>query len=416
MKKKNKKNKHELLIVQDFTPYLDAITEGTLTPEEWEQIFATDFRSGKIMNTEDGERYRELFPNWEESLFLGASNAGVVRGHSSFKSRQMLQYELLKMVHQNHLASTKHNFAIGHESEQFNGNMGCRMLRQKGMDVRFEQCVNGMIDTEHPRILIHPDGHVVDRKTGSLVMLAECKTSAEMSPYWLNSFMHDIVPDDYYDQVQVEMEILSRNVPINQCCVFVWNKTGDEEGFKQLIIDRDSEYAKETLDMMEQFIDDTLAGKFYEDILPEEAAIMFHEEDKKLGYVDIPSKYQSIVEGIVSLEKEKIALKEEIAEQEKDIREIEKNLKLNKARLYNVTKKAPGGTMKIGNDVYRLEIKRSCSFDREVMRDFKEKLYDMVGGEMAEKIMDTLFNIKPLISSKLIKVSGDSEEAEVVEM
>ena len=397
MKTKTKKSKKgELLIVQDFTPFLEAIEAGELTPEEWEKIFATEFRTGKVMNTDDGEKYLDLFKDKGTRPFLGASNAGVIIGKSHFKSRKFLQLQLLGQVKEITPPSRQWVFDLGHEAESFVGSMGTRMLRKQGLDVSYKSCINGMIDTRWPDVLIHPDGYIVDRKTGTLLMLAEVKTSADMSPYWLNDFSRGIVPEDYVAQVQVEMQILSRNIDITRCCVLVWNKTGDEEGFRQYFVDRDEEEAVRILDEMEKFVEDTANGILYdEDLLPEEIAAVYGEEDKSLGYVTIPKKHEKTLQALSRLAEEKAALKAEIAEVEALIADIEKEEKLYKARLYSAIGKAPGGTCRIGNDVYHIDIRRSYSLDADVKRMAEEQFPEAWAAIKA---------FKPLVSTRVTKV------------
>ena len=392
-------NPERIYILDDFTPYLDAVNEGRLTAAEAEAIFG-ESRFNGLMNGEDTEDYLRDFG--KPAFFVGASNSGVIMQLSPFMHRYFLQLEKTRQMIKAVTPATQWVFTIGHAAERFVGDMGCRMLADKGIDVRYEDCPYGYVNSRWPHVLIHPDGFLLN-KDGKLAYLAEVKTASEMSPHWINDFMREKVPADYDCQVQVEMRVLSAIVDIDECYVLVWNKTGDEEGFKQILVKHDRKRAEEILDEMEKFYEDTVSGIYYDDeeLFPDEAAAIFKEEDKSLGYVDLPKKHEKAFEQLASLVEERDALKAEIAEAEADIREIDRNIRLIKSRFYGSIGKAPGGVFQRGDDLYRVEVRRSYSLDKDVKREIADRWPD---------VWEEIKTIKPRISSRLVKISGDTVE------
>ena len=87
----------ELLVVQDMSMYSKMLAEGKLVQEEFDLTFGNDLRNGKNFNTEDGEKFLRLYGG-KIPFFMGGSNAGVVEGHSKYKSKRYLQLEKLGMV------------------------------------------------------------------------------------------------------------------------------------------------------------------------------------------------------------------------------------------------------------------------------------------------------------------------------
>ena len=393
----------ELFVVEDRRELNAAERRGEITPEEKQQIFGSLARNGKMLNTEDGKVYLEIFGKPE--FFMGASDGPVIAGDSRWKTPLFLQYEKLGMAKQTITPSKEWIFRYGNMAEEFVANIGTMKLReQEVMDARYEDCEYGYIWIRYPHVLVHPDGFLVDRKTGTLICLAEVKTANEETPHWIDDFSEGRVPLDYQDQCLIMMEVLSAGgLNIDKCYVLASNKTGDEDGFVQLVVERDTKRAIELLEMMEQFYNDTVAKNFYEDcaLLPEETAFLYKEEDKSLGYIELPKKCERIVQQIEDLSAEEEALKEEIAEPLKDLEEIKKQKKLLKSRLYSVIGKAPGGTMQVGTKTYSFKVKRSYSVDKDV-KEWAEFNEDPAIREAWEKIK----GVKPLISMSVKTVDA----------
>ena len=389
----------KLMVVEDRSAIASAVSAGELNPEEAERIFAEKCRKGKLLNGEDGAEYKDTFVM--PKFFLGASNAGTIMGHDHFKSRLMLQHELLGLVDTTVSPSMEYIFAYGHEAEPFVAGMGARQLRAKGIDLRFTASINGYIHGRWPAVLIHPDGFMLGSEYE--LSLAEVKTASEAAPYWVNDFSRDEVPLAYQDQCQVMMEILD----LDECWVLAYNKTGSRDAFRQIKLERDSEYACEVLDKMMEFYKDTVNGILYEeeDIISGEENILFSETDKTLGYIDLPKRSAKIMESIDSLEAERATLKQQLSESEALIREIEKQLKLEKARLIRDIKSAPGGTIR-GEKEYRIEKKVSFSKDQEAM--------EMLANEYPEAY-DALKSFKPKVSIRITRPngSGEAEQTEI---
>lgn len=383
----------ELLVVEDRSELNAACERGEITPAEKRKMFGELARNGKMLNTEDGKKYLEVF---EPSHFEGASDGPVIAGHSKWTSPLFLQYKKRSEVDETITPGKEWIFTLGNEAEQFVANIGSEMLRANGvMDARYEDCEFGYIWLRYPFVLVHPDGWLVDRKTGSLICMAECKTALKESPHWAE-FSTGKVPEDYQEQCIIMMEILSAGgMDINECYVLVWNKTGDEAGFDQLVVKRDSKRAIALLDKMAKFHEDTEAGIYWEDceLKPEEAALLYREENKALGYIELPKKYEKIMRDLDSLTEEEEALKAEIEEPLKDLEEVRKQKKLLKARLYAAIGKAPGATMTVGTKTYSFKVKRSYSLDKDV-KEWAENNEDKAIRDAWDKIKE----VKPLIS------------------
>lgn len=397
----------ELLIVEDRSELNAAEKRGEITPEEKQQMFGELARNGKMMNTEDGKKYLEIFGMPE--FFLGASDGPVIAGHSRWTSPLFRQYEKLGMVEQTITPSKAWIFRYGNMAEEFVASIGTVMLReQEIMDARYEDCEYGYIWIRYPHVLVHPDGFLVDRKSGDLICLAEVKTANKETPHWVD-FMDGKVPLDYEDQCIIMMKVLSAGgMKIDRCYVLVSNKTGEEEGFTQVCVEADDKRALELLEKMEQFYKDTVARKFYEDcdLLPEETALLYMEEDKTLGYIELPKKCEKIVQQIEDLTAEEEALKEEIAEPLKDLEEVKKQKKLLKSRLYSAIGKAPGGTIQVGSKTYSFKVKRSYSVDKDV-KEWAEFNEDPAIREAWEKIK----GVKPLISMSVKTIDAAENTA-----
>lgn len=396
---KKKAKKERIYVVDDFTPFIEARNEGKLTASEAEAIFGEARYTG-LMNGEDAEDYIRDFG--KPVLFLGASNAGAVVRLSPYTTRYYLQLEKTRKAVKAITPATEWIFALGHEAEPFVANIGCRMLNDKGVNVRWEDCPYGYVNSRWPHVLIHPDVFLLGKEDASLLFLGEIKTSHHKSNDWVLYFSVDEVPPHYDAQAQVMMRILN----IEYCYFLVWNKTGDEDGFRQLLVKRDDARAERYLGEMEKFCEDTLNGIFYEDdeLLPDEINAVFSEAEKRLGYVELPKKLQKHFEQIAELAAERDALKAEIAEPLNDLREIEKQIKLLKSRCYGSIRKAPGGYFTVGDATYRMDVRRSFSLSREVLAEMEARHPEL------HEVWDEMKAIQPRVSSRIVKISGGRAE------
>ena len=398
MNKKTKKSPipERIMILDDFTPFIEAKNEGRLTAAESEAIFSEARYTG-LMNGEDADEYIRIFG--KPDFFIGASNAGVIAQLSPYMNRYYLQLEKTRQVVKAITPATEWRFALGHESEPFVASVCTRKLNDMGIDVRFIDYPYGVVNTLWPQVLIHPDILLLDNKTGAIRFLGEIKTSHWKSLDWVMYFSVDKVPPHYDAQAQVMMRVLD----IKECYFFVWNKTGDEDGFKAILVKRDDKKAEKYLDEMEKFYEDTVNGIYYDDdeLLPDEASAIYTELDETLGYVELPKKHKKYYEQIADLLNERAALKAEISEQEADIREINKQIKLIKSRFYGSIKKAPGGTFVVGDDQFRVDVRRSFRLNRDVLAEMETRHPEL------QDIWEQMKGISPLVSSRIVKISGD---------
>ena len=419
MKKEN--IKPTIYIVEDRTPVQEMIETGATYPEIAEEHFGTKIRTGEFMTATDDlslavRSYPEIAEDVKAYLdeygvpeipFIGTSNAGTIMGVGPHKSKFFLQMELLGQVSKTHLPSTQHLFRMGHVYEDPVGNMGARQLRNEGNSIRFSQSQLGMISSEAPHVFGHPDGMMLD-PDGNIIALAEVKTAHKDSAYW-EEFSTGKVPLAYYYQGQAMMGIIQPTMNVEGIWFLAWNKTGDEDGFVQIYVKHDKELSKKILAEMEKFWQDTKNGILYEDaeILEEEAAMLYKEADKGLGYVEL-NKHKDTFLALEQLKDEKDRLRAEIAEVEKDIRENEKNQKLLKARLYRDIKNAPGGTCQIDGKVYSIEMKHSFSLNKDVVEQCEKEARDNPAFKEAwEKIK----SFSPLVSSRLKIVDAKTGNA-----
>lgn len=399
------------LVVEDRTPLEEAEARGDILPEEKRAIFGNICRKGKMMNGPDAEEFLNMFV--EILHFLGASNAGVIMGHDHFMSPVMLQYKLLEVIQEKTTPTQQFNFDFGNTAEPFVADMVTQQMRSDGINVRFEDCLTGCINTMCPVVLVHADGFLVDRDTGERV-LAEIKTAVENGPYWAY-FRDKKVPLAYYDQAQCMMAVME--IPV--CWFLVYNKTGNRDAFTYLKVERDRDYGRLVLETMMRFWKDTfINGKLWDDvdILPGEENVLYAETDKSLGFVTLPKKSERVLKEIDVLQEERNRLLEEKREIEADLRENGKALKLQKGRLMHDIRKAPGGTLTAGGKTYRVEKKVSFSKDQEAIEMLAKE--DPEAYEALMKGYEGLRKIKQFVSVKITSTmgTGDDFTSEVTEI
>jgi hypothetical protein len=145
----------DIIIVQDMSSYADALDSGYLTQEEFDATFGNEFRKGKF-NTPEGEaflaEYGDTIP-----FFTGGSDAGIIEGHSNFKTKRFLQLEKLGLVEKATLPSQQFIYDYGHIFETDIGRFCAGKMRRNGIDVVYEPCDFGYINTNWPTFLAHPD-------------------------------------------------------------------------------------------------------------------------------------------------------------------------------------------------------------------------------------------------------------------
>ena len=366
----NKDTTNELLVVQDMTSYTEKLAEGYLTQEEFDITFGEQLRNGKLFNTPDGEvflaEYGDSIP-----FFMGGSNAGVVEGHSKYQSRRFLQLEKLGLIEKSVLPSLQFIYDYGHYFEDAIGRLCAGQMRRKGIDVVYVPCDYGYINTRWPSFLAHPDGFLLDRKSMKIAALAEVKTSLKKGAAWRDDFSNGIVPEEYIDQVQAYMQVLG----LDDCYVLAHSKHADSaEDFVQIHVARDEARAVRILDDCERFVRETAAGVEYDDeILPDEVPVLYKEVDEKLGYVRLPRKTQGTLEQIERLTKDRESLKEAISDTSKLIARIDSDINKLRASLIPAIGKAPGGMLETSKAVYRIDVNRSFSLDKDVKQKAAEE-------------------------------------------
>ena len=388
MKTKKKRTKaYELLVVEDFTEYNEALARGEMSQEDYDVLFGRESREHGLMNTPEGKAFGKIYP-----FAVGGSDTAAIRGISPWTSRRMLQLLKTKALSKTVLPSTQFIYDFGHIFETAVGTMGALQLRHKGHEnYVYVPCDFGYVNTRWPHFLAHPDGFIMDKKTREIVALAEVKTSFTK--------MHE-VPEYYICQVQAYMQVLG----LDKCYVLAWNGIRDEDGFSQHLIERDEALAVSILDDCEKFVADTVAGIEYDDEpLPSELALMFNEVDETEGFIKLPRKVQGTLEEYDRLEKDKQALREEIKDTTALINKITAEQSDLKNKLYPYIGKAPGGTLETSKAIFNVSVTREFSFDKDVKKVIAEK---------HPEVWEELIKLKPTIKATIKPIAKDLGEGE----
>jgi len=390
----------ELLVVQDMSMYSKMLAEGKLVQEEFDLTFGNDLRNGKNFNTEDGEKFLRLYGG-KIPFFMGGSNAGVVEGHSKYKSKRYLQLEKLGMVEKTTLPSQQFLYDYGHYFEDAVGMFCAGMMRKDGIDVVYVPCDFGYITTLYPTFLAHPDGFLLDRKTGRIVALAEVKTSLKTGAAWNEEFRAGIVPEDYIDQVQAYMQVLG----LDHCYVLAHSKHGDGyDDFVYIHVERDQKRAIKILQNCEDFVYDTASGIEYDDeLLAGEIPHVYPVTDPDLGFVPLKRNVQGTIERLDDLADQKAVILDEVREGNALLRKIEAEEKKLKSSLLGKIGSAPGGLYETDTDVYRIAVSRDFSFDKEVKKVVAEKYPD---------VWSEITSLKPTLKATVTKTSKQPHEYE----
>lgn len=391
----------DLIIVQDMSSYADALDSGYLTQEEFDATFGNEFRKGKF-NTPEGEaflaEYGDTIP-----FFTGGSDAGIIEGHSNFKTKRFLQLEKLGLVEKATLPSQQFIYDYGHIFETDIGRFCAGKMRRNGIDVVYEPCDFGYINTNWPTFLAHPDGFLRDRKTRKIVALAEVKSSHKSASAWKDEFSAGRVPEDYQDQVQAYMQVLG----IDDCYVLAHSKHADcAEDFVYLHVARDEERAIKILDDCARFVAETAAGIEYNEVLlPDEAAHVYKDADETLGYVKLPRKTLGTLRKLEKLAKDKEALSDDIKDSTKLIRQIDAEEKKLRATLLPHIGNAQGGIIETSRAIYQIDVVRGFSLDRDV----KQKI-----AEDYPKLWDEISSLKPTLRCDFKYTSKEEAPEEAV--
>ena len=392
---KEKTTKGELLVVEDFTEINRAVREGWLTPEEAEERFGKGRQDGSNFNTPEGEAFLKTRKG---KIFIGGGDVATINGLNPWKSRRMLQLELLGLVESTTLPTQAFRFRFGHDYEDGTASMCARILRSKGVDVVYIPCEYGYIFTGSPFLLIHPDGYFLSRKTRELAFLGEVKTTANGSETW-KAVKSGLVPPNYNCQTQVYMHTLD----IDECYLLCWNCERDPNGFIPLLIKRDDAYAISLLEECDKFVRDTEAGILYEDddFLPGEAARVFGTVDPTAGYKKLARKTQHTLEQLERLKKQRDAINEELREGNRLLRQIESEEKKLNATLFSRIGNAPGGVLETSKAIYTVDVTRDFSFDKEVKQ---------ATAEQYPEVWKAITEMKPTMKAKLTIEPKDDPE------
>lgn len=214
-------------VAYDFRPVVKLVEEGKITRQEYEALF----------------RQKRL-----ENNRLGASTAPIIMGISNYgtpKSEYAKRKHLYRKVDTD-AEEIKWPFELGHMAEDiiretFSLRTGFKAIRS---DIAYT-------NDNWPFLFVNPDGLVYETDSGTgkqRLCLLEIKTSYIMQSEHAELFKKGIVPDDYYMQVQVQLETTNLD---RAYLVYAWGWAEYQQ--KHFVIERDREFAVEVCNAMKEF-------------------------------------------------------------------------------------------------------------------------------------------------------------------